>query len=91
MFTFPNAPYTGEHHLNLEVTPELQEQIKAFPENLQQLLVGFKMMLSNSMAALAKERKGLKNELAIKPDERFTAIVMRADDLTNPPETQDSE
>jgi len=34
------------------------------------------MMLSNSMAALAKERKGLKNELAIKPDERFTAICV---------------
>lgn len=91
MFTFPNAPYTGLHNLNLEITDALQQQIQALPPNIQQMLVEFKTMLANSMAVLAKERTGLKNKLAGQAGDGITAIVMQATDPTNPPETQDSE
>jgi non-lysosomal glucosylceramidase len=91
MFTFPNAPYTGPHNLNLELTAEAREQTKTLPENIQQMLIGFKGMLSASMIALAKERQGLKNELVLQPEDGFTAILMKANDPANSPETQDSE
>lgn len=39
----------------------------------------------------ARERRGLTNSLAQDPDQKVTAILMRAHDPSNPPETENSE
>jgi uncharacterized protein (DUF608 family) len=41
--------------------------------------------------ATARERRGLTNALARDADQRITAILMRAHDPSNPPETENSE
>jgi len=85
MFTFPNAPYTGPHNLDLE--KKESGPSPAFHELATQM----KGMLSFTLTNMDKPRTGLSNEYVTRPDSPVKAILMKADAPDNPPETQRSE
>ncbi|HEY65378.1 MAG TPA: hypothetical protein G4O02_12490 [Caldilineae bacterium] len=89
MFTFPNAPYTGP--LNLKLGQDVGEPDERVPAELAQALEEAWGQLARKLEALGRPRQGLRNELAEEPRDGITAVVMRADDPANPPETQGTE
>lgn len=80
MFTFPNAQYTGPTNQNYE---EATRRVATMP-----LLQVMEPIYIQRVEEMARDRKGLTNHAIT---DGLTAVVMRADDPTNPYETQETE